>query len=383
MTHINDPLHLGIVGMGEFGRYTTEIFAEMPEVQVAGISSRDANKRAQAAAKFHARAYETFEEMLADSAIDAVILNTPPFLHGPQGLAAIQAGKHVFAEKPLATSLADAQAIIDAASEQGMQCVVDYVQRFVPINQMMERILAAGLLGEVNVITFENYAANESLHDRHWFWDGTQSGGIFVEHGVHFFDLGAHLTSSAVQRVTGFARPDAHARSARMLASVEYVQGTVATYYHAFDRPEELEWTQMHVTCANGSLRAFGWIPTQLEVEGIVTQEQHEQLKDILGVPLTTREVLPPPGVPGGTPGTLITAKVQLGKKDAVYRQAVRDCLVDFVAAIRDPTHMPRVTLADAYASLEVALAAQASADEENRVVAIETQIQPVEQQRS
>ena len=63
------------------------------------------------------------------------------------------------------------------------------MQRYNPVYDAVDRLIQSGTLGELLHGSFENYASDENLPPEHWFWDRSKSGGIFVEHGVHFFDL--------------------------------------------------------------------------------------------------------------------------------------------------------------------------------------------------
>jgi predicted dehydrogenase len=106
----------------------------------------------------------------------------------------LNAGKHVFCEKPLATTLADAEAVLQRAGELRGVLSVDYIMRTNPLYRLIKQLsgLHTGeqpVLGDLRRCSLENYAADENLGGDHWFWDQNVSGGIFIEHGVHFFDL--------------------------------------------------------------------------------------------------------------------------------------------------------------------------------------------------
>ena len=121
--------------------------------------------------------------------VDVVYIATPPFLHHAQAMAALEAGKHVIVEKPLAMTVAQADELIAAARRRDRLLVANLMQRYNPLFDAVRRLVEARVLGEVLHGSFENYASDENLPAEHWFWDRAKSGGIFVEHGVHFFDL--------------------------------------------------------------------------------------------------------------------------------------------------------------------------------------------------
>jgi predicted dehydrogenase len=363
MAGVEEPVRLGIVGLGAFGQFSGDVYAAMPEVRIAGIVSRDAAKRAKFAARWGARGHETLESLLADPAIECVVISTPPYLHGDQGLQAIQAGRHVFIEKPLATALDEADTLLSAAQEGHVRVGIDYVMPYAELHALLLRIVSSGVFGRVVSITLENYANIEDLGASDWFWDRAQSGGILVEHGVHFFDLGARLAASRAQAVVGFTSAEADGRQNRVLASAQYVGGAHAAYFHAFDRPTALASTTLHTICERGAIHSSGWIPTRLQIEGQAPSEELAQLAHLIGEPLSVREALPPPGVHGSASGVIASATVtRAGEKDE-YRKAVRACMADFARAIRDPDWSPLVTAEDGRESLRVALTARASAE--------------------
>jgi predicted dehydrogenase len=360
---MNDMLGLGIVGYGHFGVITAEEYARLPHIEIVGVAESDSQRRRLAADRFAVPTYETLDDLLANPEVDIVVLNTPPWLHGPQALRAARARKHLFVEKPLATSLADAQQVLEVVAENGLKLSVNYVMRHVALYQKLHALAASGLFGRMVYLSLENDASNEALHDRHWFWDHSKSGGIFVEHGVHFFDLGRRLASSRAETIAGFASKEADGRENRVLASVQYGTGAHATHYHAFDRPGALATCALHTVFERGVAHSYGWIPQRLEIEGQTAPEGVQQLAHLISGPLTLREAQPPPGVLGSAAGLIVSATMERPSKDEEYRKAARCCMADFAHAIRDPDWTPQVQPDDAYESLRVAVAARESAD--------------------
>ena len=109
----------GIVGCGSISAIHAAAIARLPQAYLAGMVDTNI-AYAQAAAQRHGtRASHTVEELLADKAVDIVSLCTPSGLHAQQALQALHAGKHVVVEKPLALTLADADAVIEAAQRNG------------------------------------------------------------------------------------------------------------------------------------------------------------------------------------------------------------------------------------------------------------------------
>ncbi len=92
-------------------------------------------------------------------------------------------------EKPLALSCSQADILVRTASETGRLLTVNHMLRYSPLLEFAKAVVEEQLLGEPRHAFFENYAGDEQLSPMHWFWDRRRSGGIFLEHTVHFFDL--------------------------------------------------------------------------------------------------------------------------------------------------------------------------------------------------
>ncbi|MFE9367675.1 Gfo/Idh/MocA family protein [Streptomyces sp. NPDC006978] len=151
----------------------------------------------------------SLEELLEREDVEAVAIAVPPAAHAAMATAALRAGRHVFCEKPLATTARDARAVARDAERAGRALVVDHVLRYNPLLRAVERIVAQGLLAAPRRFLFENDASDQDLGPGHWFWDRAHSGGIFVEHGVHFFDAARALLGSdrvSVRATAGRAR---------------------------------------------------------------------------------------------------------------------------------------------------------------------------------
>jgi predicted dehydrogenase len=367
---MKDALGLGIVGFGHFGAITAEEYARLPEIEIVGIAESDPDRLRLAADRFSAPTYENLDDLLANSRVSIVVLNTPPWLHGPQALRAAQAGKHLFVEKPLATSLAQARQVLDVAAQNHLKLSVNYVMRHVSLYQKLHQLVTRDLFGKMIYLSLENDASNEALHAGHWFWDHGKSGGIFVEHGVHFFDLCHSLVKSAQERVAGFGSSSDGARQDRVLASVQYADGVLATFSHCFDRLAILERTRLHVAFERALVRFRGWIPEEMKLEGRLAAEQVDELTDLLGAPLDLANET-------GEPDRLVRATLTSEDRSAEYANAVRAGMADLVRAIREPGYTPLVTPEDGLSSLAVALAAQESID--SRVDTVEEGSRDVE----
>ena len=367
----NEPLRIGLIGYRGFGAFCTEAFHRTGLARVVAFAGRDTQAMAETAAKCGVpRTYTDWRALIADPAVELVHIVTPPDKHAEMAIVALEAGKHILAEKPLAISNAEAQAILDAAQKANRVAGINYVMRYDPLYQAVREISRAGWLGGLTHVGFENYASDEGLGDDHWFWKPEQSGGIFVEHGVHFFDVIGDIIAAPARRVLGqtWTRADGTDKEDRVQTLVTYENGVEASFYHAFNRPGALEQQTAHFAFEKGHIILDGWIPHTLHLNAIVGEDDLAGLRRVVPVTIVDDEDFPVPGrtVRGNGREYRVSHRVhareRLGDPTPVYQQAVSDVLADVVAAVRDPSHRLRVSAADGATSLRVALAAKRSA---------------------
>ena len=365
------PLALGLIGPRGFGAFCTGAYHDAGVARVVAFAGRDANALAETARLYGvSHTYTDWREMLRDPEVEAVHIVTPPDRHAEMARAALRAGKHVFVEKPLATSVADAAAILQAGSDAGKVVGINFVMRYDPLYQAVLAIARNGWLGALTHVGFENYASDEGLGDDHWFWDPASSGGIFVEHGVHFFDIIGAIAGAPARRVLGqtWTRGDGTGKEDRVQALVTYANGVEASFYHAFNRPGALEKQTAHFAFERGHVTLSGWIPTALSLTAIVDEDGLAGLQTVLPVEIADDGDFPAPGrtVRGNGKHFFAAHRVQarqsLGGPTPVYLKAVQDAMADFAAAVRDPAHRMLVTGEDGAASVRVAAAARESA---------------------
>ncbi len=177
---------------------TPKRLRRLGNVEVIGVAGRTA----EAARKFAdnlgiERATGNYQDLLADPELDAVHICTPNELHFPMAQAAMQAGKHVLCEKPLASTIDEAKAMIALAAEKKLANCTFYNVRAYPQVQNMRRMREAGDLGEILVVQ-GTYSQDWLLYDTDWNWR-IESGPsrTFADIGTHWCDLAEHITGAA------------------------------------------------------------------------------------------------------------------------------------------------------------------------------------------
>ena len=193
-------LQAGVVGTG-MGRYHMEAYANHPDVELVAVCDLNAAEAKQMADRYGARHLFTDYRKLCEADLDLVSIATPNHLHAPMTIAALQAGKHVLCEKPMATGMADAAAMVEAARRARKRLMVDMSLRFVPVHVAMHHYARSGKLGELyygragmirrkSVPVLDFPADTATMGRGRWFVDHKQAGGgALMDIGVHTFDL--------------------------------------------------------------------------------------------------------------------------------------------------------------------------------------------------
>jgi myo-inositol 2-dehydrogenase / D-chiro-inositol 1-dehydrogenase len=187
-------LRVGIAGLGRLGRRHAENLAQrVPRAQLVAACSPVAEELAWAKDSLGVeRLYHDLPQLLADKNVDAVFLVTPTSLHAEQIIAALQAGKHVFCEKPLSLDLADCHRVVAKAAKQPqLKVMVGYGRRFDPSYRDAYEKIQAGNIGTPFLVRSQNLDMNDPSGFFVRF--APTSGGIFLDCTVHDIDLARWL----------------------------------------------------------------------------------------------------------------------------------------------------------------------------------------------
>jgi 1,5-anhydro-D-fructose reductase (1,5-anhydro-D-mannitol-forming) len=172
-----------VIGIGDIAiRRVIPAILNEPRSRLYGLVTRDPAK----AAVYGARAWATLDEALADPDVNAVYVGTPVFLHEPQTIQSLRAGKHVICEKPMAMNEAEARAMLQVADKSGKAFGVAYYRRSYPKVQRAKELLAAGAIGKPVVAEFTNHMWFDGTGSRSWLVDPAKAGG------GPLFDIASH-----------------------------------------------------------------------------------------------------------------------------------------------------------------------------------------------
>ena len=195
-----------LAGGGAFGKKHLDALALIDGVEIASVIGRRLEPTQELAAKYGtAHAGTNLDDALAMPDIDAVILATPTGMHAEQGLAAMNAGKHVLIEIPMADSLADSEALVAKQKETGLVAMAGHVRRFNPSHQYVHNQIIAGDLNiqQMDVQTYFFRRKNISADGSPRSW----TDHLLWHHACHTIDLFMYQTGEMVTEVHGVQGP--------------------------------------------------------------------------------------------------------------------------------------------------------------------------------
>ena len=172
-----------VIGIGDIAtRRVIPAIQAQPRSCLYGVVTRDPAK----AAPYTVRVWPTVDEALADDAVHAVYVATPVFLHAPQSIQSLRAGKHVLCEKPMAVNESEARIMLRAADESAKTFGVAYYRRSYPKVQRAKHLLTAGAIGRPVLAELTNHMWFDGQGTRSWLVDPARAGG------GPLFDIASH-----------------------------------------------------------------------------------------------------------------------------------------------------------------------------------------------
>ena len=222
----------GLIGTGKIAddRILPGINAVKSNRLIA-VVSRDQARADAFAKKFGARhAYTKYADMLVNPEVQVVAIHTPNALHCEEVLAAARAGKHVFCDKPMATTVADAERMVAACDKAGVQLGMNFHNRSMPCFIEARRIVQSGEIGDITVIELEASPGNRpggTLSS--WRVDPVMSGlGTTMSIGVHVYDILRYIMSAEVEFVSSVFDTPRNVMEQTNLSTLRFNNGAIA-----------------------------------------------------------------------------------------------------------------------------------------------------------
>lgn len=228
-------LKVGLIGAGMMGRAHAQAYRRVAGAKLVGVADSSRDSAEALAGMAGIRAYSTMEELIDAEQPDMVDLCLPTDLHKPFAVKAAALGKHVFCEKPIATTLADARTMNEACKAAGVQLMIGHALRFSPDYAMARNMIEEGRIGRVGTVRLIRESAMPEWAG--WFADPGRSGGVLLDLAVHDIDW-LRWTFGEAARVYGKEVEAEAGRGGHAFVSLRMRSGVIAHITGSWALPE-------------------------------------------------------------------------------------------------------------------------------------------------
>jgi UDP-N-acetylglucosamine 3-dehydrogenase len=229
------PLGVAVIGAGVMGERHARVFAELPDTELVAVADIDEARAANLGACFGVRGFTNAEEAITRTGVDVVSICTSDQAHVEPCRLAAGAGKHILLEKPLATSVADAEEIIKACQDAGVLLMVGHILRFDPRYAEAQRVIATGGVGEI----IHLYGRRNNVKASGRRIAGRTNVAFFL--GVHDIDVMRWYVGDEVRRAYAIARTKVLAEfntPDTIFALLSFDNGVIASLETCWAMPE-------------------------------------------------------------------------------------------------------------------------------------------------
>lgn len=210
---------------------------KLPDVEIVGIAEPDRLRGINFAQNFGVKYYETYEELINRADVDAVIICSSNVKHANLTVAAARAKKHVIVEKPIATTIEDAEMMIEECKKNNVKLMVALPVRYAPPIARAKQVVESGRIGDIVAINGTNHGSMPGG----WFTKKELSGGgAIIDHTIHVADLMHWMLKCDIKEVfakSGNLIHDLEVEDTGLLF-MEFENGTYATLDTSWNRPE-------------------------------------------------------------------------------------------------------------------------------------------------
>ena len=206
------PIRFGIVGCGSASVPVCEAIVASSLAELAAVYDVNADLAQDISQRFQVPAKETFNELVTDPKVDAVYVAVPHYLLAPLTMQALEAGKHTFTEKPLATSIQQVDMLISLAAAQKLALGVFYEMRYAPAHALARELIQAGAIGDIIGIQIQTLIDKPLTYWQSGYtarsvnpWRGIKAqagGGVVLMNTSHLLDALAYITGLMVTSVS-------------------------------------------------------------------------------------------------------------------------------------------------------------------------------------
>jgi UDP-N-acetylglucosamine 3-dehydrogenase len=247
-------MRMAIIGAGTMGRLHAQALRRIPSVTIAAFAAREMSPgAADLAREVGADVLLSADEALSRSDVDAVVVAVPTDLHHEIVIAAAQAGKHIICEKPLARTLGQAEAMLDAVRRAGVKLAVGQIVRYFPEYALAHDMVQRGELGTVGVARATRGAGHPQVPSN-WYGEYARSGGVVLDMMIHDFDW-LRWTFGPIERICARGLTFAgHSGKDAAMAIVRFTSGALAYAEGSWAYPSGFR-TTLEVSGSAGLIR--------------------------------------------------------------------------------------------------------------------------------
>ena len=223
----SSPVGVGVIGAGKMGRiHATNLAQSVPNAKLVAVSDVVEDSAKKLAAEFGVtNVFADYLRLVENREVQAIVIATPTLLKPQIVKFACEAGKHIFCEKPIATTLHDAEQVLKSSQKSPGKLQVGYQRRFDPLHVKVKETVESGEVGNIVLVKSNT---REPIPNQAQWPDLKNSGGIFVDTCSHDYDVVRWLCGSEVSRVEAEGSPRSQPDQHTVITNLSMANGVVA-----------------------------------------------------------------------------------------------------------------------------------------------------------
>lgn len=182
---MTEPLGIGVIGAGRIANVHSSNLAKISQVRLVAVADVIEKAAKDLSRRYGMKSYTNYKRLLKRDDIDVVVICTPNHLHAPIAIDAAEAGKHIFCEKPMATTLQDAESMIVAATKARVKLTVGFMLRFTPPHPRIKEMVERGAMGSIVVMRADAYGWPPAAQ---WSYEPDKGMGV-LDVVIHHVDM--------------------------------------------------------------------------------------------------------------------------------------------------------------------------------------------------
>ncbi len=187
------PVGIAIIGTGIGASVHIPVFREIEDTEIVALCSRRLDRAKELGNRHRIEIVsDDYREVVDHPNVHAVVIATPPYLHHTVAIAALEAGKHVLCEKPMARNVAEARDMVNLGRNAGVATVVNHEYRYMPARRHVKTAIDDGYLGtpqSASIVVFRSSLTDPNGRPFSWLMERDKAGGMLAASGSHYIDL--------------------------------------------------------------------------------------------------------------------------------------------------------------------------------------------------